>query len=114
MAPDGRTAYVSGTPESTTDYDQPPEGTPGLEGDVIHVFRYSGEDRQGDARRRDRGARRPATRRRRRTSRRRATDQVSWPRDLAVTPDGKTLLAALNLAHSAAIIDTESKDGRAT
>ena len=39
--PTGRTAYVSGTPESSTEYDQPPEGTPGLEGDVIHVFRYS-------------------------------------------------------------------------
>ena len=37
------------------------------------------------------------------------TDRVSWPRDLAISPDGKTLLAALNLAHSAAIIDTESK-----
>src|SRR5215212_6543315 len=42
MAPDGKTAYVSGTPQSTTIYDQPPEGTPGLEGDVIHVFSYSG------------------------------------------------------------------------
>ena len=43
MAPDGRTAYVSGTPESSTEYDQPPEGTPGTEGDVIHVFRYSAQ-----------------------------------------------------------------------
>ncbi len=108
MAPDGRTAYVSGTPESSTDYDQPPEGTPGIEGDVIHVFRYNAK--RGRATR-DGVIEVPApddtpppqdfppTR----------TDQVSWPRDLAISPDGKTLLAALNLAHSAAIIDTESK-----
>jgi phosphoesterase family protein len=108
MAPDGRTAYVSGTPESSTEYDQPPEGTPGLEGDVIHVFRYSAKSGKAT---RDGVIEVPApgdtpppqdfppTR----------TDQVSWPRDLAITPDGKTLLAALNLAHSAAIIDTESK-----
>jgi DNA-binding beta-propeller fold protein YncE len=108
MAPDGRTAYVSGTPEPSTDYDQPPEGTPGLEGDVIHVFRY--RRRTGKATR-DGVIEVPApgdtpppqdfppTR----------TDQVSWPRDLAISPDGKTLLAALNLAHSAAIIDTESR-----
>jgi hypothetical protein len=30
MAPDGRTAYVSGTPEPSTEYDQPPEDTPVL------------------------------------------------------------------------------------
>jgi DNA-binding beta-propeller fold protein YncE len=108
MAPDGRTAYVSGTPESTTEYDQPPEGTPGIEGDVIHVFRYSAK--RGTATR-DGVIDVPApsdtpppqdfppTR----------TDRVSWPRDLAISPDGKTLLAALNLAHSAAVIDTESK-----
>ena len=109
MAPDGRTAYVSGTPESSTDYDKPPEGTPGLEGDVIHVFRYS---RKTGKATRDGVIEVPApsdtpppqefppTR----------TDQVSWPRDLAISPDGKTLLAALNLAHSAAVIDTESRD----
>jgi DNA-binding beta-propeller fold protein YncE len=111
MSPDGRTAYVSGTPESPTVYDQPPEGTPGEAGDVIHVFRYS--RRTGKAKRaglidvpapddtpppQDF----PPTR----------TDRVSWPRDLAVSPDGKTLLAALNLAHSAAIVDTASKEVR--
>jgi DNA-binding beta-propeller fold protein YncE len=111
MAPDGRTVYVSGTPQSSTVYDQPPEGTPGLGGDVIHVFRYS--RKTGRARRagvievpapgdtpppQDF----PPTR----------TDRVSWPRDLAVSPDGKTLLAALNLAHSAAIVDTASREVR--
>ena len=111
MSPDGKTAYVSGSPEPSTDSDKPPEGTPGAAGDVIHVFRYSG--RTGKAKRaglievpapddtpppQDF----PPTR----------TDLVSWPRDLAVSPDGKTLLAALNLAHSAAIVDTASKEVR--
>ena len=114
MAPDGRTAYVSGTPapeEDVTYGGRPPEDTPGLGGDVIHVFRY--DAKKGKATR-DGVIEVPApsdapppqdfppTR----------TDRVAWPRDLAVSPDGKTLLAALNLAHSAAIIDTESKDVR--
>src|SRR5919198_5626897 len=41
MAPDGRTAYVSGVPESEHKDQQSPAGTPGKEGDVIHVFRYN-------------------------------------------------------------------------
>ena len=41
MAPDGRTAYVSGTPETDHDDQKSPAGTPGKEGDVIHVFRYN-------------------------------------------------------------------------
>jgi DNA-binding beta-propeller fold protein YncE len=110
-AHDRNTVYVSGTPDSSTDYDKSPEGTPGKAGDVIHVFRYNG--RTGKAKRaglidvpapddtpppQDF----PPTR----------TDRVSWPRDLAVSRDGKTLLAALNLAHSAAIVDTASKEVR--
>ena len=39
------------------------------------------------------------------------TTRRSWPRDLAVSPDGKTLLAALNLADYAAVIDTASRAG---
>ena len=35
----------------------------------------------------------------------------SWPRDLAISPDGKTLLAALNLADRAAIVDTAAGRG---
>ena len=38
-----------------------------------------------------------------------STKAQSWPRDLAVTPDGKTLLAALNLADRAAVVDIKSK-----
>ena len=110
-APNTNTVYVSGTPDSSTSYDRSPEGTPGKEGDVVHVFRYSG--RTGKARRagvievpapddtpppQDF----PPTR----------TDRVSWPRDLAISRDGRTLLAALNLAHSAAIVDTRSREVR--
>jgi len=36
----------------------------------------------------------------------------SWPRDLAVSPNGKTLLAALNLADAAAVIDTATRTVR--
>jgi DNA-binding beta-propeller fold protein YncE len=113
MAPDGRTAYVSGTPEPGDTYlaGTTPEGTPGKKGDVIHVFRYSAK--KGKAKR-DGVIEVPApsgtpppqdfppTR----------DDRVSWPHDLAVSPDGETLLAALNLAHRGAIIDTKSKEVR--
>ena len=53
-------------PRTTT---SPPAGTPGQEGDVIHVFRYDAKNGKGDARRRDRGPRPGRTRRRPRTSR---------------------------------------------
>src|SRR5215212_3423715 len=40
MANDGRTAYVSGTPESSHKDQESPADTPGKQGDVVHVFRY--------------------------------------------------------------------------
>src|SRR5439155_20055765 len=42
MARDNRTAYVSGTPDSSHKDEKAPKGTPGLDGDVIHVFHYNG------------------------------------------------------------------------
>jgi DNA-binding beta-propeller fold protein YncE len=121
MAPDGRTAYVSGTPDSTRDDLKSPEGTPGKEGDVVHVFHY--DPKRGRASRAGtisipppEGApipqvaplglpdvssppqNFPPTR----------TEPMAWPRDLAVSRDGKTMLAALNLADSAAIVDLSS------
>ena len=84
-----------------------PDDVPGQEGDVIHVLRYDGK-----------------------TGRERATtiplpppsaaptiqdfppeptDQIAWPRDLAVSRDGRPLLVALNLADHAAIVDTKTK-----
>ena len=41
-----------------------------------------------------------------------STDRKSWPRDLAVSADGKTLLAALNLADYAAVVDTTARTAR--
>ena len=40
MAAYGRTAYVSGMPESPRKDQQSPKGTPGKQGDVLHVFHY--------------------------------------------------------------------------
>ena len=39
MSRDGKTAYVSGTPQPSSQANRPPAGVPGLEGDVIHVFK---------------------------------------------------------------------------
>jgi hypothetical protein len=111
MAPDGRTAYVSGSPESQHADQQSPPDTPGKEGDVIHVLSYN--PRTGIVRRDGTipvpppgdapfpQSFPPTT-----------TKRQSWPRDLAVSPDGKVLLAALNLADYAAVIDTASRQAR--
>jgi hypothetical protein len=118
MAPDGRTAYVSGTaspcgdkrcaPDSSHFGEDAPPGTPGTSGDVVHVFTY--DPRTGKAARTgvipvppppntSPPQNFPPTK----------TKAQSWPRDLAVTPDGSTLLAALNLADAAAIVDVKTK-----
>jgi DNA-binding beta-propeller fold protein YncE len=120
MAPDGKTAYVSGVADSEHLDEKAPADTPGLEGDVIHVFTYSAKT--GVAARAGTipvpppngvpapqvipggvavGTPQsfPPT----------GTKPLSWPRDLAISPDGKTLLAALNLADRAAIVDLQSK-----
>jgi YVTN family beta-propeller protein len=107
MAPDGRTAYVSGVADSPHLDQQAPPGTPGTEGDVIHVFRYN--RKSGQAVRAglipvppppntSPPQNFPPT----------TLAPLSWPRDLAVSPNGRTLVAALNLADSAAVIDTHS------
>lgn len=124
MSRDNKTAFVSGTPETGNNCGpddapcyatygpfQSPKDTPGKEGDVIHVFNFNGVT--GKAARTGvievpppSGAPTiqtfPPTR----------TDKLSWPRDLAVSPDGGTLVAALNLADHAAVIDTATKQVR--
>jgi hypothetical protein len=108
MAPDGRTAYVSGTPEGTKASNQVADDVPGQQGDVIHVFKL---DRHTGRATRD-GVidvpppggtpppqNFPPTN----------TDAQSWPQDLAISPDGTTLIAALDLANAAAIIDTGTR-----
>jgi DNA-binding beta-propeller fold protein YncE len=133
FAPDNRTAYVSGTKDpcdgcsgGTHLYEGAPKGTPGMEGDNVHVFEF--DPKTGKAKRTTvipippkPGAPAPQiiptglpapgptppqsfppTK----------TSPKSWPRDLAVSPDGKTLLAALNLSDAAAIVDVKTKKVR--
>ena len=111
MSPDGTTAYVSGVKESSHKDQQVADDVPGKAGDAIHVFRLnpnSGHARRdgtiavpppGDA---------PIPQNFPPTN----TTLRSWPRDVAVSPDGKRLLVALNLADRAAIIDTTTKHVR--
>src|SRR3954447_20438099 len=130
FAPDNRSAYVSGTKGpcdgcsgGTHLYEGAPKGTPGMKGDNVHVFSF--DAKTGQAKRTSvipippkPGATAPQiiptglpapgptppqsfppTK----------TSPKSWPRDLAVSPDGKTLLAALNLSDAAAIVDVKTK-----
>src|SRR4051794_5277398 len=108
MAPDGQTAYVSGVPDSPYLDQKSTPDVPGIEGDVIHVFKYSPKTglvaRAGTIPVPPPGGTRapqnfPPTN----------LGPLSWPRDLAVTKDGKTLLVALNLADQAAVIDIKTK-----
>src|SRR4051794_23591308 len=104
MSPDGHTVYVSGLQESEHKDQQSPAGTPGQEGDVLHVFSYNG--------RTGRAARAgiipvpppsfapipqdfpPRT----------SPKKQSWPQQIAISRDGKRLLVALDLADGAAIV----------
>jgi DNA-binding beta-propeller fold protein YncE len=123
MAPDGKTAYVSGVADSEHLDQKAPPDTPGLEGDVIHVFTY--DSKTGRAARSDTipvpppngvpapqvvpngfavgpPQNFPPTN----------SKPLSWPRDLAISTDGKTMLAALNLADRAAIVDLKTRGVR--
>ena len=108
MSPDKKTVYVSGTPETTDEANQTAEDTPGKEGDVIHVFEYvkSGKAKRTGVIEVPPPDNAPPIQ----TFPPTETSRYSWPRDLAISPDGKTLLAALNLADHAAVIDTASKE----
>src|SRR5947209_6065759 len=114
-------------PESPHKDQQSPKGIPGKQGDVLHVFHY--DRTTGRAKRAGIIPVPPPSG----TATPQAlpvqalvpfgppipqnfpptnTTPMSWPRDLAVTRNGHTLLAALNLADRAAIIDTKTKDVR--
>src|SRR3954470_8809184 len=107
MDPQGPRVYVSGVHDSSHKLQQSPAGTPGIEGDVVHVFSYS--TRFGRAKFErvlkvpppgDAAVPQdfPPTN----------SKKVAWPDRLAVAPDGKRLLVPLNLADAAAIVDTGS------
>src|SRR4051795_3535855 len=105
MDPARPRVYVSGVHDSSHKLQQSPPGTPGSDGDVVHVFSYS--TRFGRAKF-ERVIKVPPP-----------SDapvpqdfpptnskKIAWPDRLAVSPDGKRLLVPLNLADAAAIVDT--------
>jgi sugar lactone lactonase YvrE len=104
MSRDGKRAYVSGLQDSSHKDEQVPDSIPGQDGDVIHVFKLN--RKTGHARRAGVIAVPPPGSAPPIQEFPPSTKQLSWPRDLAVSRDGKTLLAALNLADAAAIVDT--------
>ncbi len=108
MAPDGRTAYVSGTRESEHLDQQTPPDTPGREGDVIGVLHY---DPQTGIATRDGtiAVPPPATAPAVQNFPPKLTTRLAWPREIAVSPDGSKLLVALNLADTAAVVDTATR-----
>ncbi len=110
MAPDGRTAYVSGLMDSGHSDQQVPPSVPGRGGDVIHVFKVNA--RSGHASRDGVIAVPPPPSATPIQEFPPSSAVESWPRDLAVSGDGKTLLAALNLADAGAIIDTSTRSVR--
>ncbi len=80
---------------------------------MIHVLHYDPKTGDRDEGRGDRRCPRradaPAPTR---TSRPSADHRLSWPRDIAVSPNGRTLLVSLNLADTAAVIDTATGNVR--
>jgi DNA-binding beta-propeller fold protein YncE len=110
ISPDGRAAYVSGTPEGGKASNQVADDVPGQDGDVIHVFRVN---RSSGKARRDGviGVPPPSGTLPMQDFPPTGATQ-SWPQDVAISPDGSTLLVALDLANRAAIIDTASRQVR--
>ena len=120
MAADGKTAYVSGTPESEHDDQKVAASVPGKKGDTVHVFHYSATS--GKASRagtidvpppsgvplpQATPLAIPGTSSPPQNFPPTSTSPQSWPRDLAVS--GRNLLVALNLADRAAVIDIPTK-----
>ena len=101
FAPDGRTAYISGEPKGGS----PTEGpTKGNQGDVIHIFKVHPKTGRGVE---QTPLVLPATSGG--SARTNSLPPVSgvgteYPEGLAVSPDGKTLVVALNGADRAVIV----------
>ena len=108
IAQDGRRAYVSGIANSPFTDESAPSSIPGGQGDVLSVFKI--RPRSGHASRNGViPVPPPSGSPPYQTFPPQKTDALSWPRDVAVSPDGRTVLTALNLADRAAIIDTKTK-----
>jgi DNA-binding beta-propeller fold protein YncE len=110
MSPDGHTAYVSGVANSSHAAEQADPSVPGQEGDVIHVLHY--DPRTGTATRAGVIPIPPPSDAPPAQSFPTNDPPISWPRDIAVSPNGRTLLVALNLADAAALIDTATGNVR--
>jgi YVTN family beta-propeller protein len=108
FSPDGRRAYVSGTPKG----DSPTEGpTKGDAGDVVHVFSVDPATGRGaeldpitlpspkGGSGQNNGL--PPT-----------PNGPAWPEGLAVTGDGRTLVVALNQADQVAIVDLATRTAK--
>jgi DNA-binding beta-propeller fold protein YncE len=122
MSPNGTTVYVSGVADSSHKDQKAPAGTPGLKGDVLHVFTYNAST--GKAKRAGLigvppppGVAAPQVipggvsvgNPTPQTFPPTSTGAISWPRDIGISPNGNTLLVALNLADRAAIVDLKTK-----
>ncbi|MBI5105167.1 MAG: beta-propeller fold lactonase family protein, partial [Solirubrobacterales bacterium] len=107
FAPDGRRAFVSGTPKGSS---TPAGPTKGDAGDVLHVFAVDPAD--GRATEQDPIAL-PATSGG--SGQRNSLPPVSkvWPEGLGVAPDGRTVAVALNQADRVALVDVAAGTARA-
>jgi len=106
MDPRKPLVYVSGVHDSNHALERSPPGTPGINGDVIHVFSYS--TRFGVARFEKVIPVPPPSNAPAAQDFPPSNAKIAWPDRLAVSPDGKRLLVPLNLADAAAIVDTSS------
>jgi len=108
MTPDGKTAFVSGVADSPHSDEAAGPSVPGGAGDTIHVFavnKATGQATRSTTIPVPPPSNAPTPQNFPPTN----TGKLAWPRDVAVTSDGKTLLVALNLAEAAAIVDVASK-----
>ena len=105
--PSGALAYVSGVAGSLDKAEALPPGTPGLTGDVLHVFRYDPVSGRATF---ERAINVPAPSSASAPENFPPTNgqKIAWPDRLSISPDGSTLLVPLNLADAAAVIDAHS------
>jgi phosphoesterase family protein/lactonase family protein with 7-bladed beta-propeller len=107
MDPRRNRVYVSGLPASPHADETPPPSVPGQGGDVIHVFKY--RSKTGRAKRHGIIGVPPPSSAPAYQDFPPQTAKESWPQEIAISPNGRTLLVALNLADSAAIVNTKTK-----
>jgi YVTN family beta-propeller protein len=110
ISPDGHTAYVSGLRDSRHTPEQVDPSVPGLSGDVIHVLRY--DPKTGLASRAGTIPVPPPSSAPAAQTFPPSSQKRSWPRDIAISRNGRTLLVALNLADAAAVIDVPTGNVR--